>query len=44
MEQRIKTWIITDASQGLGIATVKYLLSRHQRVIATHHEQKGLFS
>ncbi|HEY1167014.1 MAG TPA: SDR family NAD(P)-dependent oxidoreductase [Chitinophaga sp.] len=33
MEQ-CKIWIITDASQGLGLATVKYLLSRHQQVIA----------
>lgn len=30
-----KTWLITGASQGLGLATVKYLLSREQQVIAT---------
>lgn len=31
--QRI--WLITGASQGLGLATVKYLLSRGQTVVAT---------
>jgi len=30
-----KIWLITGASQGLGLATVKYLLSRQQTVIAT---------
>jgi NAD(P)-dependent dehydrogenase (short-subunit alcohol dehydrogenase family) len=30
-----KTWLITGASQGLGLATIKYLLSRRQVVIAT---------
>lgn len=32
---KTKTWLVTGASQGLGLATVKYLLSRGQRVIAT---------
>jgi NAD(P)-dependent dehydrogenase (short-subunit alcohol dehydrogenase family) len=47
MEQR-KIWIITGASQGLGLATVKYLLSRGQRVVATarnrddFHRKTGL--
>ncbi|TRW27563.1 SDR family NAD(P)-dependent oxidoreductase [Flavobacterium zepuense] len=30
-----KIWLVTGASQGLGLATVKYLLSRQQTVIAT---------
>jgi len=42
MEQR-KIWIITDASQGLGLATVKYLLSRHQQVIATTTNKADFF-
>lgn len=42
MEQR-KIWIITDASQGLGLATVKYLLSRHQQVIAITANKRAFF-
>lgn len=42
MEQR-KIWIITDASQGLGSATVKYLLSRNQQVIVTTGNIRGFF-
>lgn len=30
-----KVWLITGASQGIGFATVKYLLSKDQTVIAT---------
>jgi NAD(P)-dependent dehydrogenase (short-subunit alcohol dehydrogenase family) len=30
-----KIWLITGTSQGLGLATVKYLLSRDQKIIAT---------
>ncbi len=30
-----KTWLITGASQGLGLTTVKHLLSKEQTVIAT---------
>ena len=33
MERR-KIWLITEASDGLGLATVKYLLSKDQPVIA----------
>ncbi|MFZ4860864.1 oxidoreductase [Sphingobacterium sp. Mn56C] len=30
-----KTWLITGASQGLGLLTVKYLLAKNQIVVAT---------
>jgi len=36
-----KVWIITGASQGLGLATVKHLLSRQQIVIATTRDRAG---
>ncbi|WP_343634907.1 oxidoreductase [Fluviicola sp.] len=39
MENR-KTWLITGASQGIGLATVKYLLSKDQQVIATTRDAK----
>lgn len=35
-----KVWIVTGASQGLGLATVKYLLSKDQQVIATTRDKK----
>lgn len=34
-----KTWLITGASQGLGLLTVKYLLSKGQTVIATTRDR-----
>jgi NAD(P)-dependent dehydrogenase (short-subunit alcohol dehydrogenase family) len=42
MEQR-KTWVITDASQGLGLVIVKYLLSRHQQVVAITRNRRDFF-
>ncbi|HEY9048262.1 MAG TPA: oxidoreductase [Ohtaekwangia sp.] len=33
-----KVWLITGASQGLGLALVKYLLAHNQQVIATTRE------
>lgn len=34
-----KVWIVTGASQGLGLATVKYLLAKKQIVIATTRDK-----
>ena len=34
-----KTWLITGASQGLGLLTVKYLLAKDQIVIATTRDR-----
>lgn len=34
-----KTWLITGASQGLGLLTVKYLLAKDQTVIATTRDR-----
>jgi NADP-dependent 3-hydroxy acid dehydrogenase YdfG len=34
-----KIWLVTGASQGLGLLTVKYLLSKDQTVIATTRDK-----
>ncbi|SEB14649.1 oxidoreductase [Pedobacter hartonius] len=36
-----KIWLITGASQGLGLTTVKYLLSQNQTVIATTRNREN---
>jgi short-subunit dehydrogenase len=37
-----KIWLITGASDGLGLATVKYLVSKKQAVIAIVRDTKNL--
>lgn len=37
----LKVWAVLGASQGLGPATIKYLLSRDQAVIALTHDDPG---
>lgn len=36
-----KVWLITGASQGLGLLTVKYLLAKNQLVVATTRNRKA---
>lgn len=39
-----KIWLITGASQGIGLATIKYLLSKKQTVIATTRDAGNIDS
>lgn len=39
--EKQKIWLITGASQGLGLVTVKYLLSQNQTVIATTRNKEN---